>query len=270
MKRISFILAFMVLSLCLFAQEETVEQKDTLWTVGGIASLNMSQLALINWSAGGDNNISGNALVKLSADYDNGTLLWDNDLTLGFGLIKMGNDLARKSDDQIDFASMLGYKATEKWSYSALLGFKTQFADGFDDPGEPTRIKISNFMAPAYLNFSVGMDYKPNDNLGLFLSPISTKTTFVMDDFLSAAGSFGLDEDETVRGELGAYVKFTYVKEVLKNVTLDTKIDLFSNYFDNPQYIDVNWDLLLTFKVNDYLSASLLPRNGNNFPFASG
>ncbi len=50
----------------------------------------------------------------------------------------------------------------------------------------------------------------------------------------------------------------TFKKEILKNVTLDTKIDLFSNYFDNPQYVDVKWDLLLTFKVNDYLSASLL------------
>ncbi len=179
-------------------------------------------------------------------------------MTLGFGFMKIGDDLSRKSDDQIDFSSKLGYKATEKWSYSALLGFNTQFAEGFDDPGEPSRIKISNFMAPAYLNISLGMDYKPNEHLSLFLSPVSGKITFVMDDFLSAAGSFGLDPNEVVRGEFGAYIKFTYVQEILKNVTLDTKIDFFSNYLENTKYVDVNWDMLLTFKINDFLSASLM------------
>jgi hypothetical protein len=80
----------------------------------------------------------------------------------------------------------------------------------------------------------------------------------VLDDDLSASGVFGLDAGEKTRAELGAYVKIAFKKEVIKNVTLDTKIDLFSNYLENPQYIDVNWDLLLTFKVNNYLAASLL------------
>jgi hypothetical protein len=82
--------------------------------------------------------------------------------------------------------------------------------------------------------------------------------TFVLDETLSAAGSFGLDPDQTVRGEFGGYVKIAYKKEILKNVLLDTKIDLFTNYLDNPQYVDVNWDLLLTFTVNEYISATLM------------
>ena len=119
-------------------------------------------------------------------------------------------------------------------------------------------MKISNIMAPGYLSFSLGMDYKPSEVFSLFLSPLSTKFTFVLDDDLSAAGSFGLDPGQKTRAELGAYIKMTFIKEILKNVTLETKIDFFSNYLDNPKYIDVNWDLLLTFKVNKFLSASLL------------
>jgi hypothetical protein len=38
---------------------------------------------------------------------------------------------------------------------------------------------------------------------------------------------------------------------------VDTKLGLFSNYLENPQYVDVNWDLLITLKVNEYISASI-------------
>jgi len=197
--------------------------------------------------------------VKLSADFDDGTKNWDNDLILGFGLIRTGNDPTRKSDDQIELSSKFGYRAGEgNWFYSALLGFRTQFAQGYDEPGEEDRTKISNFMAPGYLNFSLGMDYKPNDKFSVLLAPLSTKFTFVLDDELSAQGVYGLDPDHKTRAELGGYIKLAYKDEILKNVTLDTKIDFFSNYFDNPQYVDINWDLLLTFKVNEFLSASLM------------
>ena len=252
------IMAILLMAGAVLAQEDATEQKDTLWTISGTTSLNLSQLALYNWAAGGDNNIAGNALVKLSADYDNGSMLWDNDLTLGLGMVKIGDDPTRKSNDQIHFSSKAGYKASKKWAYSALLDFKTQFAEGFDDPGDPARLKISNFMAPAYLNLALGMDYKPNEHISLFLSPVTGKITFVLDEDLSAAGSFGLDPDQTIRGEFGAFVKFAYKQEILRNVTLDTRIDLFSNYLENPQYVDVNWDMLLTFKVNEYISAALL------------
>ena len=113
-------------------------------------------------------------------------------------------------------------------------------------------------MAPGYLNFSLGMDYKPSEVFSLFLAPLASKFTFVMDDDLSAAGSFGLDDGQTVRGEIGAYIKVAFKKEILKNVTLDTKVDFFSNYLNEPQHVDVNWDMLLTFTINEYLSASLL------------
>ena len=113
-------------------------------------------------------------------------------------------------------------------------------------------------MSPGYLSFSAGMDYKPSEVFSLFLSPLSSKFTFVTDEDLSAAGSFGLDPGQTARAEMGAYLKMAFVKEILTNVTLDTKIDLFSNYLDHPEYVDVNWNMLLTFTINKYLSASLM------------
>ncbi|TFG89570.1 MAG: DUF3078 domain-containing protein, partial [Candidatus Atribacteria bacterium] len=173
MRKIVFALA--IVFIAFFAKAQESADADTLWKFSGITSLNVSQLSLTNWAAGGDNSLSGNALINLAANYAKEKTSWENKLILGFGLNKQGNDPTRKSDDQIDFASKLGFKASEKWFYTGLLGFKTQFAQGYDNPGDVDRLKISNFMAPGYLSFSLGMDYKPSEVFSVFLSPISSK-----------------------------------------------------------------------------------------------
>jgi hypothetical protein len=251
------ILTLMALALTGFLLAQDTLKSDTLWKFAGATSLNVSQLSLTNWAAGGENSISGNALVNLSADYNNGKTTWDNDLILGFGLIRQGNDPVTKSDDQIDLASKVGFKASKNWSYSGLLSYKTQFAEGYDNPGEDDRNRISTFMAPGYLNISAGMDYRPRESFSFYISPVAAKMTFVLDEELSSLGVFGLDPEQTVRSEFGGYIKIAFKKEILKNVLLDTKVDLFSNYVENPQYVDVNWDLLLTFTVNKFISATL-------------
>jgi len=126
--------------------------------------------------------------------------------------------------------------------------------EGYNYPNDKNY--ISKFMAPGYMNYALGFDYKPNDNFSLMLSPVSTKFTFVLDDSLSTAGSFGVDPGKKFRAEFGAYLKFTYIKKsLIKNVDFQTRLDLFSNYLKNPQNIDINWDLKLDMKINEYLSA---------------
>jgi len=250
------VLAFLGTTFSMPAQESP--DADTLWKFNGITSVSFSQLSLSNWAAGGENSLAGNVLIQLSEDFDNGKTLWDNDLILGYGLIRQGEDPTRKSDDRIDLSSKFGHRAAEKWLYSALLGFRSQFAPGYDNPGEEDRTKISNWLAPGYLNLSLGMDYRPCEHFSMLLAPLAGKVTFVLDEDLSEQGAFGLDPDQTIRGEFGGYIKLGYQNEILKNVILDTKVDFFSNYLERPQDIDVNWDLLLNFVINDYLSAKLM------------
>ncbi|MCK7540535.1 MAG: hypothetical protein MZV63_61405 [Marinilabiliales bacterium] len=45
--------------------------------------------------------------------------------------------------------------------------------------------------------------------------------------------------------------------EILKNVNFVTKLDLFSNYLNNPQNIDVSWEMLIVLKVNEFISATV-------------
>lgn len=254
MKKLKLTIGMILAAALSFAQDPV--DADTLWKITGVSSLNLSQLSLSNWAAGGENSISGNVLFKLSPDYDDGTINWDNDLTLGFGLMKQGDNDIDKSDDQIELNSKFGYRAGKNWFYTALLSFRSQFANGYGYP-EDVKTKISGFMAPGYLSLSLGFDFKPTDGFSLLIAPISSKMTFILDETLADAGVYA-PMGESFRGEFGGYIKIAYKKEVLKNVLLDTKVDFFSNYVENPQYVDINWDILLTFKVNEYISASLM------------
>ncbi len=259
MKRILSVLTILVFTAMVHAQEPS----DTLWRFNGVTSLNFSQLALVNWAAGGEGSLAGNARVDLSAAYmsSDEKVSWNNDLILGYGLIRQGDaeNPFVKSDDKIDLASKFGYKASKMWYYTGLLNFRTQFDKGYANPRDiDDRIPISEFMAPGYLNLSFGMDYKPSKTFTILLAPLTGKMTFVRNDSLANLGAFGVKPGQNTRSEFGGYVKIAFTKELMKNVRLNTKIDLFSNYLENPQYVDVNFDLLLTLKVNEYISASLI------------
>mgnify|MGYP000919492557 FL=1 len=237
------------------AQEEEIPDG---WHNGGVISLNMSQNSFTNWAAGGQNSVALNGLLSLTANYKKDKSTWDNALTIGYGkMLQKGNDLGWvKTDDRIDLQSKYGRKASGKWFYSGLLSFKTQLDKGYNYPD--TENKISDLLSPAYLLFSVGMDYKPNENFTAFLSPVTSKNTIVTDDYLSSIGAFGVDPGKKFRPELGAYANLAWKKdEIVKNVNFLTKLDLFSNYLHNPQNIDISWENLVVLKVNEFISATV-------------
>jgi len=247
-------LALTMIPLALFSEEKADSTKS--WNFGGLASLNFSQVSLTNWAAGGRSSTSGVAIFNVFGNYKKDNLSWENSLDMGYGLLKEQDNETVKSNDKLDFNSKFGIKETEKLYYSTLFNFKTQFAPGYTYPN--TTDAISRFLAPAYMTLSVGMDYKPNKILSFFVSPLTGKMTIVSDNNLSDQGAYGVDPGKTVRMEVGSFVKMELKTEIMKNVSINTKVDLFSNYLDNPENIDINWDLLINMKINDYLSANLI------------
>jgi len=259
MKKLFYILALAGISVSAMAQDaDTASEEETEqgWKSGAVFSLSFSQTAMDNWAAGGQSAISGVSFLNSFANYSQGKATWDNTLDLGYGLIKQDDQDWFKSNDKLEFASKFGYEAGGKWYYSALIDFKTQFTKGYANVGDEDY--ISNFFAPAYANFAIGMDYKPNDNFTVFISPVTSKITIVADTALSNQGAFGVEAGDKMRAEVGGFVKVAYKTEIMKNINYSTKIDLFSNYFNNPQNIDINWDNLITFKINEYINASLM------------
>lgn len=236
------------------------------WKTGGMIMLNFGQTSLTNWAAGGENTVSGNGLFNFYANYLNGNSSWDNTINLGYGILKQGSQ-NRKSDDKIDFSTKFGKKASKNWYYSGLLDFRSQFAAGYNYPNDS--VKISDFFAPAYIVTAIGMDYKPNKTFTAFIAPLTGKITIVADQNLADAGAFGVDKAEynvngiktkdgkNFRQEFGGYIRLGYQNDIMTNVNLSTKLDLFSNYLNNPQNMDINWQMLLSMKVNKFISATL-------------
>ncbi|BDC99283.1 DUF3078 domain-containing protein [Persicobacter psychrovividus] len=263
MKKI-LLLAALLSTSSVYAQNTTANAKKEVqrpqkeWKVGGTTGINMSQVTLSNWAAGGDNSIAGNAFANVYANYSHEKIIWGNKLDVGYGLIRKGSSGQEKTEDRIDLLSSFSRQIKDsRWYYTGLLNFRTQFADGFDLKGDDPTKRISTFMAPGYLEFSAGTTYIIKDLFSLYLGPIATKTTFVMDDELSNQGAFGVQKGDNYRFEVGANVRFQFKKDVAKNVTFQLNGNFFSNYRENPQNIDVNLDALLDLKVNDWLSANI-------------
>jgi len=258
MRQVVFLLLLVLTVNVLIAQEPA----DTIkhWKRGGDLTVNFSQVSFSNWAAGGKNSISGVGLFNYFANYSKDRIGWDNSLNLGYGLLKEEQRTLVKSEDKLELNSKVGYKMTEsgKWFLTSLFNFRTQFADGYNYTNINNPTRISGLFAPAYMTFAVGIDYKPTDKFNMFLSPISSKFTFVADDDLSAIGAFGVDPGKKFRAEMGGTVKSELKFKVVKNVDAVTNLTLFSNYLKNPQNIDVNWDFRLNMKINEFLSANFL------------
>jgi len=230
------------------------------WEKGGIFSLNLAQTSLTNWAAGGSNSFAINGLMSTYVNYKRNKSVWVNSLDVGYGLLKQGGSGYMKTDDKFDFLSKYGYEAFKNFYYAALLNFKTQMAPGYKYPDVTN--KISDLFSPAYLIVALGLDYKPSDHFSAFIAPLTEKITFVTDQKLSDAGSFGVKPGHKTLSEFGGYLRAIYTKndfknELLKNVTFTTKFDLFSNYTNKPQNIVVNWETLIAFKVNKFISANI-------------
>ena len=245
-------------------EEKSVTDTVDGWKKGGVISINFSNVGLSNWAAGGSNSMSFTALTGLYANYRKRSSTWDNNLDLGLGMIHQFASNVKssdvpwiKSDDKIDFTSKYGYKASDKWYYSGLMNFKSQFLDGYNDPYAPdtSKVTISNFLAPAYAVIAIGMDFKPNKNLSIFIAPATAKFTIVNDSELNSIGAFGVDSNQIVRTEMGFYLRVLYNKDIVENVNFSTKVEIFQNY-ETIGHIDVAWETLTTMKVNKYISAT--------------
>jgi hypothetical protein len=270
MRRKFFAMVLLSTGFCVLTFSQITDAEKTLrtqtadstqgWKRGGVFAVNLAQTSLTNWAAGGSNSFAVNGMLSTFANYKRNKSVWVNSLDLGYGLLKQGGSGYMKTDDKFDFLSKYGYEAFKNFYYSALLNFKTQMAPGYKYPDKTN--KISDLFSPAYLLLALGLDYKPSDHFSAFIAPVTGKITFVTDQKLSDAGAFGVKPGNKSLTEFGGYLRAIYTRNdfksaFLKNVTFTSKVDLFSNYLEKPQNIVVNWETLIAFKVNKFLSANV-------------
>jgi len=270
MMKIIFALALMINISLLFAQtaeKENLNQNelaaarktDTFsdgWKKNGKITVLFNQSAFNNaWMAGGTSSMAGNFGLNYNFNYKKGNNVWDNKFIAAYGLTKLkGAERNTKTDDRLELNSLYGKKAIGNWYYSAFLNAKSQMDSGFDPTGS---IRISHFFSPAYLQVGPGVLWKKGDNLKFNFAPATSRLIIVDGQFTKLTSSFGVDQGKTNRYEFGASVSAYYKLNLMENVTVENMLNLYSNYLDKPQNVDVDYQLNLAMKVNKYMSANV-------------
>jgi len=113
-------LLVLVISTFINAQETQVDSVKN-WTNKGVFTFLANQSSFSNWQAGGQNNFAGNVGVNYDFNYKKGNWNWDNKVIVAYGLTKIKGADIQKTDDRIEFNSLLGKKASGYWFYSAFF-----------------------------------------------------------------------------------------------------------------------------------------------------
>lgn len=241
------------------AADKKIDAANLGWKKAGNFTFLFNQSAFNNeWLGGGTSNMAGNLSVNYDFNRTTENSIWDNKIFAAYGLTKLKNQESTKSDDRLEFTSLYGKKASGYWFYSGFLNFKTQMDSGFD----ATRTaKISHFFSPAYLQFGPGMLWKKSDNLKVNIAPATSRFIFVHDHFTKGLPAdvtyFGVEADKTMRFEFGAAINGYYKLNLMENVSMENILNLYSNYLDKPQNVDIDYQMNLVMKVNKYISANL-------------
>jgi len=181
MKKSIFTLSLCVLAaLSLSAQEETAAPESP-WKFDGSVGLNAAATGLVNWAAGGKNNVNGLAYAKLHLLYNKDAFAWETNFDTDFGMtwIDQEEDAFQKSSDNIKLATKFGWEFHPTWYLTALASFQSQYALGRNYVTGYNDI-ISKWLAPSYTDISVGIDWKYSVNgadFSLYLSPIAGRFT---------------------------------------------------------------------------------------------
>lgn len=240
------------------AQYSLAVDQDTVkhWSVQGQNTLMLNQAAFSNWVGGGANNIGWLAGTNYNMTYEKDKDLWENIVILGYGQNNTEGVGNRKTQDVINLSTNYGRKISKNWYVSAGASLLTQFAPGYEDGNNPAAPKISNFMAPGYVNLGAGFTYRPNDNFTMTLRPANARWTFVLDEDLQRAGNYGLKNDgDSSLFQFGFLGTAMYKVQIMENMHLTNTASVFSNYLDHPERLVLSYGGVLNMKINKYVSS---------------
>ena len=163
------------------ADLQKLENAEKAWKFDGTVGLNAAATGLVNWAAGGKNNVNGIVYAKLHLLYHKNAIAWETNFDTDFGMtwIDQKEDAFQKSSDNIKLATKFGWEFKENWYLTVLGSVQSQYAlgrnyvDGYNDI-------ISKWLAPSYTDISVGIDWKKSykgADFSIYLSPIAGRVT---------------------------------------------------------------------------------------------
>jgi len=226
------------------------------WKGGGSFGLSVGQGSQSNWAGGGDDfSFTVSSSLNLFLFHKKNKHTWDNSFSANFGYINTTSLGGRKNDDRFDFLSKYGFSLNKHLNLATLVNFRSQFANGYTYP-DNVKTFASSFLSPAYLVVSQGIDYKPDQYFSFFISPVTSRWTFVTDTSLSSKVDYGVKATHRSINQNGAFATLSYQRSFNKYFAYKARLDLFSNYQQNPQNIDVFVTNTLSAKIAKILALS--------------
>jgi hypothetical protein len=254
--------------------ETIITKRDSVvpsnWIKKNMLGIDISQIAFVNWSAGGTSAVSGLLKGHLKRDYKDDYQVWSSELIFRYGLNKQEGVELRKTDDVFRLNSTYGYRkdTLSNWYHSAKFNFNTQFTPGYNYPN--TENPISKPFAPAYTFLGIGSEYiNKVEKFKFYISPLTLKNTLVLDQTLANLGAYGvtkavydvdgnmISEGKQSKTELGILMTTSIEKEIFTNITLKSRLSLYTDYLNDFGNIDVDWQFQLDLKVNQYVQANV-------------
>lgn len=158
-----------------------LDDAEKAWKFDGTLGLNAAATGLVNWAAGGKNNVNAIAYAKLHLLYHKNAVAWETNFDTDFGMtwIDQKEDAFQKSSDNIKLATKFGWEFVPTWYLTVLGSFQSQYALGRNYVEGYNNI-ISKWLAPSYTDISVGIDWKKSVNgadFSIYLSPIAGRIT---------------------------------------------------------------------------------------------
>ena len=238
--------------------KEVVVLKPNFWKYAGSSSLQLSQYSISdNWYQGGE---STNALLgelRLSANYnDQHRVEFENSLELKVGFITAPSDTMhsyRTNADLFRLNSKLGVRAIKNLYYTIAGEFKTQF---FPNYRTNTNDMISNFLSPAQVAVSVGMDYKLSKkkyNLSIMGAPFSYTFVYIANDSIVDPTAFSVERGKNTASMFGSKITANVDWKITSNISYIGKLEYFTTY----ERVNISWENTFNMKLNRYLSTKI-------------
>ena len=226
------------------------------WTYYSEVEVALGQGYLANWASGGENSLSLLTNVRYFLNYNKNKTSWENFLHYRLGFLQSGNEDLRKNEERLELNSKLGLQAYKHWFYTGQLNIQTMIFNSFEYSDNEKKL-VGNFMSPAYFTVSVGLDYKPNNDFSLYLSPIAGKWTYVRDTSSIDPTRYGVDAGKKSKGDAGARVELRNKFQLWKIVNVRNELIMFSSYYNSAQRFTADWKVQIDFKINYFMRASI-------------
>ena len=237
-----------------------LDYKVSYWHKYVVFGINFNQASFSNnWAGGGVNSFALNSNLDYKIEYNKQPFVYTTQFILLYGRSKNRGQLSRKSNDRIFWDNKIATQMSKSWFFFGSLSFESQFDKGFNYDNNGNRTRISNFLAPGYVTESLGFEYKPNSTFDLRIGTGTARQTFVLDTVISnkPGPNYGVTQYRKFKNELAFQAVAQYDKEIMQNLRITTRYQLFVPYGRSLKNVDHRLDATLAARINRLISVTV-------------